>query len=69
MALGSALSFGDMGVAALFDTSGAITLPVMLYHRMSAYRFDEAAVTALVLVVMSLILFWALDRIVGRWLS
>jgi len=56
-------------VAALFDTSGAITLPVMLYHRMSAYRFDEAAVTALVLVVMSLILFWALDRIVGRWLS
>ena len=69
VALGSALSFGDMGVAALFDTSGAITLPVMLYHRMSAYRFDEAAVTALVLVVMSLILFWALDRIVGRWLS
>ena len=67
--LGGALSFGDMGVAALFDTSGAITLPVMLYYRMSAYRFDEAAVTALVLVLISVLVFWLLNRTLGRWPS
>ena len=66
LALGGALSFGDMGVAALFDTTGHITLPVMLYHRMSAYRFDEAAVTALVLVLMCVALFWILDRSLSR---
>ena len=66
LALGGALSFGDMGVAALFDTTGHITLPVMLYQRMSAYRFDEAAVTALVLVLMCVALFWILDRSLSR---
>ena len=66
LALGGALSFGDMGVAALFDTTGHITLPVMLYHRMSAYRFDEAAVTALVLALMCVALFWLVDRGLSR---
>jgi len=66
LALGGALSFGDMGVAALFDTTGHITLPVMLYQRMSAYRFDEAAVTALVLVLMCVALFWIMDRSLSR---
>jgi len=66
LALGGALSFGDMGVAALFDTTGHLTLPVMLYHRMSAYRFDEAAVTALVLLLMCVALFWIMDRSLSR---
>ena len=38
----------------------------MLYHRMSAYRFDEAAVTALVLALMCLALFWLVDRGLSR---
>lgn len=66
LALGGALSFGDMGVSALFDTTGHLTLPVMLYHRMSAYRFDEAAVTALILAVMCVALFWIVDRSLSR---
>jgi thiamine transport system permease protein len=68
-ALGGALSFGDMGVAALFDTTGAITLPVMLYHRMGAYRFDEAAATALVLLLLTVGVFLLIDRGLGRWRS
>ena len=66
LGLGGALSFGDMGVAALFDTHGHTTLPVMLYYQMSAYRFDEAAVTALMLTLMGLALFWLLDRLVRQ---
>ena len=68
-ALAGALSFGDMGVAALFDTSGAITLPVMLYHRMAAYRFDQAAVTALLLVLLTVGVFLLIDRGLGQWRS
>ena len=66
LGLGAALSFGDMGVAALLDTQGATTLPVLLFHQMGAYRFDEAAVTALLLTTISLTLFWLIDRLVGR---
>jgi len=58
-----------MGVAALFDTSGAITLPVLLYHRLGAYRFDEAAVTALALMVLCAVVFLVVDRGIGRWHS
>jgi thiamine transport system permease protein len=68
-ALCATLSLGDMGVAALFDTSGAITLPILLYHRLGAYRFDEAAVTALALMVLCAVIFLLLDRGIGRWHS
>jgi thiamine transport system permease protein len=69
VALCATLSVGDMGVAALFDTSGAITLPVLLYHRLGAYRFDEAAVTALALMVLCAVVFLTVDRGIGRWHS
>ena len=69
VALCATLSVGDMGVAALFDTSGAITLPVLLYHRLGAYRFDEAAVTALALIVLCAVVFLVVDRGIGRWHS
>jgi len=68
-ALSATLSFGDLGVAALFDTSGAITLPVLLYHRLAAYRFDEAASTALVLIALCALVFVVLDRGIGKWRS
>ena len=66
-ALCATLSFGDLGVAALFDTSGAITLPVLLYHRMGTYRYDEAAAIALVLMVFCLLVFLIVDRGIGKW--
>jgi thiamine transport system permease protein len=69
MALCATLSIGDMGVAALFDTSGVITLPVLLYHRFGAYRFDEAAVTALVLIILCALVFLIVDRGIGKWRS
>jgi len=66
LGIGGALSFGDMGVAALFDTQGDTTLPVLLFHQMGAYRFDEASVTAVILMLLSVSLFWLIDRSVGR---
>ena len=60
------LSFGDMGVAALFDTDGQITLPVMLYHQLGAYQFNEASVTAVFLLLLCVSFFWAINQIIGR---
>ena len=69
VALAATLSFGDMGVAALFDTTGMLTLPVMLYHQLGAYRFNEAAVTALVLIVLCALVFIVVEHLVGQWRS
>ena len=69
LALAATLSFGDMGVAALFDTTGMLTLPVMLYHQLGAYRFNEAAVTALVLIVLCALVFIVVEHLVGQWRS
>jgi thiamine transport system permease protein len=60
--LAAALSMGDLGVIALFAEPGGATLPLQLYRLMAAYRMDEAAGAALLLLGLSLALFWLFDR-------
>ena len=60
--LAAALSMGDFGVIALFSNPDLQTLPLMLYRLMGAYRMDQAAAVAVVLVVQSLFLFWIFDK-------
>ncbi len=60
--LAAALSIGDLGVVALFADPTAATLPLMIYRLMGSYQMDAAAGAALLLLAMSLGLFWALDR-------
>ncbi|MGY6704192.1 thiamine/thiamine pyrophosphate ABC transporter permease ThiP [Roseinatronobacter sp.] len=60
--LTAALSMGDLGVIMLFAEREGATLPMQLYRLMSAYRLDDAAGAALVLLGASLALFWAFDR-------
>ncbi len=60
--LAGALSMGDLGVIALFAGPDQATLPYHLYALMGAYRMDAAAGTALLLVALSLGLFWLCDR-------
>lgn len=60
--LAAALSMGDLGVIALFSDPGSATLPLMLYRLMAAYRMDQAAGAALLLLALSLVLFWVFDR-------
>ncbi|MFE3836780.1 thiamine/thiamine pyrophosphate ABC transporter permease ThiP [Pseudogemmobacter sonorensis] len=59
--LAAALSMGDLGVIALFADRGGATLPLMVQHLTAAYRTDAAAGAALLLVGLSLGIFWAFD--------
>jgi thiamine transport system permease protein len=51
-ALAAALSLGDFGVIAFFGGSDFVTLPLMLYQQLGAYRMDEAAATAFLLACL-----------------
>lgn len=65
MGLCAALSTGDLGVIALFGTQDTTTLPLLLYQRLGSYQMDAAAVTALLLLTLSLGLFLGLERLLG----
>lgn len=65
LALIAAMGAGDLGVIALFGTQDTATLPLLLYQRMGAYRMDEAAVIALLLVTLALALYVVCERVVG----
>jgi thiamine transport system permease protein len=60
--LTAALSMGDLGVIALFADPDRATLPLKVYQLMGAYRMDQAAGGALLLLILSLGLFWMFDR-------
>ena len=61
--LAAALSMGDLGVIALFAGDSGATLPLLVQRLMGAYRMEQAAAAALILVGASYALFWAFDRI------
>jgi thiamine transport system permease protein len=64
--LTGALSMGDLGVIALFADPERVTLPLQVERLMGAYRMDAAAGAALVLLALSLGIFWICDK-GGRW--
>ena len=53
-AVAVALSLGDLGVAAFFGSGNILTLPLLLYQRMGAYRMAESASVALLLSLLVL---------------
>ena len=60
--LTAALSMGDLGVIALFANPDRATLPLQVMRLMGSYRTDDAAGAALVLLILSLGIFWIIDR-------
>ncbi len=60
--LTGALAMGDLGVITLFSRPGEGTLPLVMYQLMGAYQMEAAYSAALVLVVLSLGLFWVFDK-------
>ncbi|MCJ8138262.1 thiamine/thiamine pyrophosphate ABC transporter permease ThiP [Falsirhodobacter halotolerans] len=58
----AALSMGDLGVIALFAAPDAPTLPLLVQQLLGAYRMDQAAGAALLLVILSFGLFWMFDK-------
>lgn len=65
LATAIALSLGDMGVAALFGGGEAMTLPVLLYAELAAYRMDRAAAVMLALIGLMAAIFAGVERAVG----
>lgn len=63
--LAAALSMGDLGVITLFADRGGATLPLMVQRLSAAYRTESAAAASLLLIALSLGLFWAFDAM-GR---
>ncbi len=64
--LAAALSMGDLGVITLFADPEVATLPLQIYRLMGAYQMQAAAGAALLLLALSMGVFWILDR-GGRW--
>ena len=62
LAMAATLSVGDLGAIALFGSDKIKTLPYLLYQRMGSYRLDEAAVTASVLLLLCLVLFFGMQK-------
>ncbi len=62
LAIATALSLGDLGVAAFFGSGNILTLPLLLYQRMGAYRMAESASVALLLALLVLALFLAAQK-------
>jgi len=60
--LAAALSMGDLGVIALFADQEVATLPLQIYRLMGAYRMEAAAGAALLLLALSVLVFWLFDR-------
>ncbi|WP_420023160.1 thiamine/thiamine pyrophosphate ABC transporter permease ThiP [Cereibacter azotoformans] len=62
LGVSAALAMGDLGVIALFAGEGGATLPLLVQRLMGAYRLEQAAGAALLLVLTSFALFWIFDR-------
>lgn len=60
--IAAALSMGDLGVVALFAGERGATLPLVVSRLTAAYRMEQAAAAALVLMAASFALFALFDR-------
>ncbi|GLQ35294.1 thiamine/thiamine pyrophosphate ABC transporter permease ThiP [Amylibacter marinus] len=60
--LAAALSMGDLGVITLFAPPELETLPLVMYRLMSNYQLSSAAGVALLLILLSITLFWIFDQ-------
>ena len=62
----AAISMGDLGVITLFANVDGTTLPMMIARLLGAYKMQEAASAALLLVLLSFGLFWLFDSREGK---
>ncbi len=59
------LTAGDLGAIALFGSERFRTLSSLLHSRLGGYRLQEAAATAALLLLLCIVLFVALQRLIG----
>jgi thiamine transport system permease protein len=66
LALAFCFSLGDLGVIALFGTQDFETLPLMMFRALGAYRNNDAAAIAALLLILTIAAFVALPRLLER---
>lgn len=66
LALAFCFSLGDLGVIALFGTQDFVTLPLLMLRALGAYRSNDAAVIAAVMLIGTFAAFVLLPKLVGR---
>ena len=66
LALAFCFSLGDLGVISLFGTPDFTTLPLLLVEALGAYRTNDAAVIAALMLVATVVAFTALPPVLER---
>jgi len=66
LALSFCFSLGDLGVIALFGTEDFATLPLLMYRALGAYRSNDAAAIAAILLLITVAAFVLLPKLVER---
>lgn len=66
LALAFCFSLGDLGVIALFGTENFATLPLLMYRALGAYRTNDAATIAALMLVITIAAFVLLPRLFGK---
>jgi len=66
LALAFCFSLGDLGVIALFGTQDFQTLPLMMFRALGAYRNNDAAAIAALLLIGTIAAFIGLPRLIER---
>jgi thiamine transport system permease protein len=66
LALSFCFSLGDLGVIALFDTQDFVTLPLLMVRALGAYRTNDAATIAALMLVLTIAAFIVLPALFER---
>jgi thiamine transport system permease protein len=66
-ALAFCFSLGDLGIISFFGTQDFSTLPLLLLRSLGAYRTDDAAIVAAIMLVITVGAFTALPQLFARW--
>jgi thiamine transport system permease protein len=66
LALAFCFSLGDLGVIALFGTEDFATLPLLMYRALGAYRSNDAATIAALMLVITIAAFVLLPKLFGK---
>jgi len=66
LAISFCFSMGDLGVIALFGSQDFATLPWYLYQKMGSYQTDDAAGVALIMLMITILVFWLLPRLFAK---
>ena len=62
-AFSTVITFGDFTIISFFNDQNFDTLPSYLYKMISVYKFNEASFVAGVILILSMIIFLAIDNL------